>query len=124
MASILRHYELTYILRPDTQPADKAAILDRLQNTLTNTFESEVLRVEEWGKRALAYPMAKQTQGQYIYLRMLARPDAVSELERQLRLNDQVIKFLTVKLEKGADTGRRPDQEVNYDTVDGDDEEE
>ena len=123
--SLIREYETTFILRPDIQQADKARITERVKSIIEEQFSGEVRRIEEWGKRQLAYLMQKQSFGIYVYVRYAARPDAIAEIERILRLNDVVLKFLTVVLEDGQDSGKRPDQsDVSYDDVDDMDEEE
>jgi small subunit ribosomal protein S6 len=123
--SLIREYETTFILRPDIQQADKARITERVKSIIEEQFSGEVRRIEEWGKRQLAYLMQKQSFGIYVYVRYAARPDAIAEIERILRLNDHVLKFLTVVLEDGQDSGKRPDQsDVSYDDVDDMDEEE
>ncbi|MBU6160492.1 MAG: 30S ribosomal protein S6 [Myxococcales bacterium] len=123
--SLIREYETTFILRPDIQQADKARITERVKSIIEEQFSGEVRRIEEWGKRQLAYLMQKQSFGIYVYVRYAARPDAIAEIERILRLNDLVLKFLTVVLEDGQDSGKRPDQsDVSYDDVDDMDEEE
>lgn len=123
--SLIREYETTFILRPDIQQADKARITERVKSIIEEQFSGEVRRIEEWGKRQLAYLMNKQSFGIYVYVRYAARPDAIAEIERILRLNDLVLKFLTVVLEDGQDSGKRPDQsDVSYDDVDDMDEEE
>ncbi len=123
--SLIREYETTFILRPDIQQADKARITERVKSIIEEQFSGEVRRIEEWGKRQLAYLMQKQSFGLYVYVRYAARPDAIAEIERILRLNDLVLKFLTVVLEDGQDSGKRPDQsDVSYDDVDDMDEEE
>lgn len=123
MSTILREYELTYISRPDVQPADKAALEERLKTIVETQFGGSVHRVDDWGRRQLAYEINKNRFGIYTYFRFAAQPDAITELERILRLNDTAIKFLTVKLEKGVDTGKRPDESVDYGEVDTDEEE-
>jgi small subunit ribosomal protein S6 len=123
--SLIREYETTFILRPDIQQADKARMTERVKSIIEEQFSGEVRRIEEWGKRQLAYLMQKQSFGIYVYVRYAARPDAIAEIERILRLNDLVLKFLTVVLEDGQDSGKRPDQsDVSYDDVDDMDEEE
>ena len=112
--SLIREYETTFILRPDIQQADKARITERVKSIIEEQFSGEVRRIEEWGKRQLAYLMQKQSFGIYVYVRYAARPDAIAEIERILRLNDH-----------GQDSGKRPDQsDVSYDDVDDMDEEE
>lgn len=97
-----RDYELTYILAPDLDDAEKTKVFDRLKDTLTDQFGGEVLKVDEWGRRKLAYAIKKHAFGTYIHMRMRAPGEAIAELERVMRLMDPVIKFLTVRLEDGA----------------------
>jgi small subunit ribosomal protein S6 len=124
MTTIKREYELTYISRPDVQPADKAALEERLKSVLDTQFEGTLHRVDDWGRRSLAFEMDRQRYGIYTYFRFASRPDAIAELERILRLNDTVLKFLSVKLEKGVDSGKRPDESsADYSDLDGDEEE-
>ena len=62
----------------------------------------EILKAENWGKRKLAYEVKKQKKGTYVYFLYEAGPTLVAELERNLRLTDATIKFMTVKLEKDS----------------------
>lgn len=90
-----REYETIYILRPDidAEAAEKvgtrvAEAVDREKGRLT--------KVELWGRRRLAYDIAKHRRGVYIYLKYLGTGATVSEIERNLRLSDGVIKYQTV----------------------------
>lgn len=93
-----RHYETTYILHPDTDEAGAKAIAERIEGVISNSG-GEIIRVEEWGRRKLAYRVKQNTRGIYIYVRYTAGPEAIAELERVLRLLDGVIKFLTLKVD-------------------------
>lgn len=96
--SQLRHYETTYILHPDIDDAVKNTVAERVENII-KSFDGEIVRVEEWGRRKLAYRVKKQTRGVYVYVRYTATADSVAELERILRLLDSVLKFLTIKVD-------------------------
>lgn len=98
--SDLRQYETTYILRPDADAETKTKVQDRVAQIITEQFGGEILRVDEWGRRELAYPVKKFLNGYYVYVRYAATADTIAELERILRLLDSVIKFLTVRLER------------------------
>ena len=115
--SDLREYEATYILKPNIDPTEKAALAERLKNVIEGQFGGEWKRMDDWGRRELAYAIEKQTYGLYVYNRFLAPPQAITELERILRLLDPVLKFLTVKVEVGMDTAARP---INMDNEDDD----
>lgn len=93
-----RHYETTYILHPDVEEASAKAIAERIEGVISS-FNGEIVRVEEWGRRKLAYRVKQNTRGIYVYVRYSADPEAIAELERVLRLIDEVIKFLTLKVD-------------------------
>lgn len=92
-----REYEVTFIVRPDLPDDDTqnirtrtAAIVDGQQGTL--------LKNEDWGKRKLAYEVQKCAKGHFFLFNFLGNPGMVAEIERTLRLDDQVLRFLTVKV--------------------------
>ena len=83
----------------DARPADEevAALLTRLGETLGG-LGADVTNVENWGKRRLAYDTKKQREGTYAVFEVLAEPSMVKEFERQLRLNDSVLRFLSTRV--------------------------
>ncbi len=96
--TIVNEYETTYVARPD--------LTDEQMTTLTAKFEDvlakgggTILVAEDWGKRKLAYLIGKQTRGHYIYVNYCGPAPIILELERRLRLDDDLMRFLTVKIE-------------------------
>jgi small subunit ribosomal protein S6 len=69
-----------------------------------------VLKVDNWGKRRLAYEVAKERKGIYLYWQYLANPGVVEEAERNLRMLDSVIRYLTVKVDVDIDVSARPSE--------------
>ena len=102
-----RDYETIFILNPEsnTDVVDKVA--GRCQDVI-GRLEGKLLRAENWGRRRLAYPVRKNPKGIYIYLRYLGYQDLVHELERNLRMLDPVIKYLTVKVDEDVNPEARP----------------
>ncbi len=97
-----REYETIYILKSGVD-ADTA---DKVQTRVTEVIDREqgkLVRVEAWGRRKLAYPVAKEKRGVYIYVKYLGRGGLVAELERNLKLNDSVIKYQTILLTDSVD---------------------
>src|SRR5437868_9269898 len=91
-----REYETIYILRPDVD-ADTA---DKVQGRVAEVVardNGKLVKVEAWGRRRLAYPVAKQKKGVYVFVKYVGRGGLVSELERNLKLQDSVLKFQTVQ---------------------------
>ena len=90
-------YETTYILKPDAPESGQKAFLEKVKG-IVQAHDGTVVAVEDWGKRRLAYPIKKETRGYYTYLLYTANNSAVAEIERNLRINEQVLRFLSVKL--------------------------
>ena len=63
-----------------------------------SSLKGELIKLEDWGPKKLSYEIRKNTRGHYFLLDYLAATDLVRELERNLRLNDRVLKFQTVKI--------------------------
>jgi small subunit ribosomal protein S6 len=85
------------ILDPRATDEEVAALLVRLQENLKG-LGAEVSKAESWGKRRLAYDMRKQREGTYTVIECAATPVTVREFERQLGLNEQVLRFLTTRV--------------------------
>jgi small subunit ribosomal protein S6 len=93
-----RIYEELFILRPDITEEEITPVIDQIRTVLTNaggTIDKE----ERWGVRKLAYRVEKRNEGFYILLQFTADPAAVKEVERRLRVNDAVLKYMTVRID-------------------------
>jgi small subunit ribosomal protein S6 len=102
-----REYETTLIIRPSTSKEGIREFVDRVGRVLTSQ-SARLQRIDNWGVRTLAYPIAKHRQGIYLYLRYLGGSDVVNELERNLRIYDEVIRYLTVLVDEDVDPTARP----------------
>ena len=102
-----REYETTYILRPNTTNEGVAEVNTRIRGIIEG-MGGKILKVDNWGKRRLAYEVAKERKGIYLYWQYLAQPGVVEETERNLRMLDSVIRYLTVKVDENIDVGARP----------------
>ena len=90
-------YETLLILDPRLNEEEVAALLTKVQETL-KTLGGEVGKAESWGKRRLAYDMRKQREGTYAVLESKAEPATIKEFERQLKLNEQVLRYFTTRV--------------------------
>src|SRR6187551_1751952 len=90
-----REYETIYILRPDIDADGAEKIGSRLAEVVGRE-SGRLTKVETWGRRRLAYDIAKHRRGVYVYLKYLGGGKVVAELERNLRLFDGVLKYQTV----------------------------
>ena len=112
-------YETIYIVRPDASEEDFETTKERVEKAIEDSG-GHVLKFDDWGRRTLAYEIRDKTEGRkfergiYYYYRFLAPSGTVAEVERQLRLLDSVLKFLTVKLDDDlvpAERLARPEEE-------------
>lgn len=98
---ILNEYETTYIVRPDVTED----ILTRLKSKyegVINEHKGTILVSEDWGKRKLAYLIKKHARGQFVYLNYCAPASMEQEMERILGLEDDLLRFLTVRIERNV----------------------
>ena len=102
-----REYETTYILRPNTPNEGVAEVNTRIKGIIEG-MGGKVIKVDNWGKRRLAYEVAKERKGIYLYWLYLAQPGVVEETERNLRMLDSVIRYLTVQVDTNIDITARP----------------
>ena len=98
----MRKYETFFILDPDL-PDDVNNIVDEKLKSVVTSNGGMVLSYTPWGKKKLAYTVKKRTRGHYILMEYAGNPDLIAELERNMRLDERVIKFITVKLEDRFD---------------------
>jgi small subunit ribosomal protein S6 len=95
----IRMYETIYIVKPDLADDENKALTTRINEVIAK-MNGEVRKLEDWGIRKLAYPIDKITRGRYMYLRSDGDAALIAELERRLRLDERVIRYQSVKLEK------------------------
>jgi small subunit ribosomal protein S6 len=93
----LRPYEILVIIDPRPSDEEVAQLLTRLQENLKE-LGVEVAQVENWGRRRLTHDIKKQREGTYAVFEVSAEPAMVKEFERQLRLNENILRFLSTRV--------------------------
>ena len=89
----MREYELVFIVHPDLEDTAVTDVVTRVQGWITEAG-GKVNKTDLWGKRKLAYPIRKQTEGYYVLLEISMAPANGAELERNLRLAEPVMRYL------------------------------
>ena len=98
----MRHYETTYILRPNIGEEQFTEIIDRTNALITND-NGTIITVDRWGMKKLAYEIKKEVQGYYVNVNYAAHGHTIVELERIFRIDDRLLRFLTIKLNDSMD---------------------
>jgi small subunit ribosomal protein S6 len=96
----LRTYDVLLIVDPRLTDEEVAQLGGRLQEALV-TLGGEVVSSDDWGRRRLVFELRKQREGHYLLLQVRATPTVMREYERQLKLNESVLRFLTMRVVEG-----------------------
>ena len=96
----MRTYESIFIVHPEVIGDDQVALIDKYKTILSDQA-ADVLKVENWGTRTLAYQVKKQSKGCFVLVIFDAEPTVIAEYERRMRIDEKVIKFQTIILEGG-----------------------
>ncbi len=96
----MRHYEIVFIVHPD-QSEQVPAMIERYK-TLVTSHGGAIHRLEDWGRRQLAYPIQKMHKAHYVLMNIEADGATLTELESSFKFNDAVLRHLTVKMNKAV----------------------
>ena len=98
----MRRYETITIIDPDLSDEERAQVLERTTNLIPKEG-GFLIMLDDWGNRKLAYEIKKKVRGYYVRIDYCGMGPIVDEMERFFRIDDKVLKFMTVLLEKDAD---------------------
>ena len=112
----MRRYETIFIVRPNVAEDEIAAITGKA-TAIIEGDDGSIIRINNWGLKKLAYLINKENQGYYVYLDYAGSPASVAEIERIFRIDDQVLKYLTVKLADSCDPEAVKEQLANAEPV-------
>jgi small subunit ribosomal protein S6 len=98
----MRRYETIFITDPDLQDKDRDSLTQRLDKLISQQ-EGTLLKIDDWGQKRLAYEIKKKQRGHYIRLDYCGTGPLVDEMERLFRIDDNILKYMTVLLEKTVD---------------------
>ena len=101
----MRHYEIVFIVHPD-QSEQVSAMVERY-TAMVKDGQGTVHRLEDWGRRQLAYPINKLHKAHYVLMNIECNPEVIDEIENAFRFNDAILRHLTIKM-KAAVTEASP----------------
>jgi small subunit ribosomal protein S6 len=107
---LMTEYETTMVLRPDLGGDAVESTLDRVREVL-KTGGGKLLAINHWGKKKLAFDVKKQPRGIYVHTQFLGKGGLVAELERNLRISDNVLRYLTIQVAKDVDPASREEKQ-------------
>jgi len=96
----MRRYETIFILRPNSSEEEITRIIDNNSQVIGND-QGSIIEMNRWGMKKLAYLIKKESLGYYVFCDYAASPAAVTEIERKFRIDDAVLKYLTIKIDEG-----------------------
>jgi small subunit ribosomal protein S6 len=88
---VSRDYELGFILSPEVSEEEIRSVLDRIEQIVAN-YGGQIVKVNQWGRRRLAYPIERHRDGFYVFIDMILTPETVAELERTLKVSEIVLR--------------------------------
>jgi small subunit ribosomal protein S6 len=94
-----RIYEVMFIIDTDTGADDVTRLTENLQQTITD-LGGTITRNEDMGRRTLAYPINRKNEGIYVLFEVEGTGGEIAELERRMRVNDQVLRYITVRVDE------------------------
>ena len=113
-------YETVFIARQDLSDAQVKAITEAAEKIITDAG-GKVTKTENWGLRTLAYKINKNKKGHYVLIECDSPAPAVIEMERTLRLNEEVVRYMTIKLDELSKGPSKPIDKTSSDDFDGGD---
>ncbi|HLX58232.1 MAG TPA: 30S ribosomal protein S6 [Ktedonobacteraceae bacterium] len=106
-----RDYELGFILNPEVSEEQSSSILERIQQIVT-IHDGQVVRVNQWGRRRLAYPIEHKRDGFYVFIDMILTPETVSELDRTLKVTEEVLRHIIIRRDPKSAQKEREEREA------------
>ncbi len=106
-----RDYELAFILNPEVSEEETRSILERIDQIVAN-HGGQVVKVNQWGRRRLAYPIERHRDGFYVFIDMILTAETVIELERTLKVSEVVLRHMVKRRDPKAVQKEREEREA------------
>ena len=104
-------YEFTYITKADIPEADKAKVITKYENVFLNAG-GQVLKKDDWGVKRLAFPIKRQYRGHYWHYDFVTQPENITEAERLMRIDENVLRYMSIKVGAEVDIEKRKQELV------------
>jgi small subunit ribosomal protein S6 len=107
---VRRDYELGFILNPEVSEEETRALLERVEQIVA-TYGGQIVKINQWGRRRLAYPIERHRDGFYVFIDMILTPETVAELERTLTVSEIVLRHMVKRRDPKAVQKEREERE-------------
>lgn len=94
----MQQYEALYIILPDLDEESNRAVIDKFKG-IVEANKGEIVSVDEWGKKKLAYPIDYKTEGTYVLMSFASAPEFPKELERNFKNDEKILRYLVTRKE-------------------------
>jgi small subunit ribosomal protein S6 len=108
---VRRDYELGFILSPEVNEEQTGAVLSRISQIVTN-YDGQIVRVNQWGRRRMAYPIEHHRDGYYVFIDMILTPETVAELDRTLKVSEDILRHMVIRRDPKAVQKEREEYEA------------
>lgn len=102
----MRRYELMLVFRPDAPDERTQAVVERITRMIVGDG-GQIVKVQPWGRRRLAYPIDRHREGQYHIVVFEAPPTTIAEIERSLLITEEVLRHLVIRIERPVRSARK-----------------
>jgi small subunit ribosomal protein S6 len=107
---VRRDYELGFILNPEVSEDETRTLLERVEQIVA-TYGGQIVKINQWGRRRLAYPIERHRDGFYVFIDMILTPETVTELERTLTVSEIVLRHMVKRRDPKAVQKEREERE-------------
>jgi len=108
---VKRDYELGFILNPEVNEEQTGAVLTRISQVVAD-HDGQIVRVNQWGRRRMAYPIEHHRDGYYLFIDMILTPETVAELDRMLKVSEDVLRHMVIRRDPKAVQKEREEYEA------------
>ena len=115
----MNKYETIFIMDPDLDDEQTHAAMEKIKGIITQAEGTELSKMEDWGMRRLSYDIRKKSRGRYILIHFSGTPALLSELHRNFRVMDAVIKFQSVRLDERQPSSSDPSSPIREEVEEG-----
>lgn len=107
----MRGYETMFVVDPELGTEETESVVEKFKGIVTSK-KGHILKLDKWGVTKLAYRIGKHTKGYYVLMEFTCDPSLITELERNLKIDDRILRYVTVKISDKFEMSFPPEEEA------------